>query len=224
MLRGLLRLISFLVGMALAGFALTTVWIVYDGIHDDYDHADVALVPGYMEIKDGVLAPALVARLDRAVTLYKAGSCSFIIVSGVTPLNENDETEAMAQYLEAAKVPADAIIQDHRGVKANDTVDNFTRIMKDQRFHSVLLVTDYYRIARLKLVLRHAGVREIEQVHVGEWKKEDNLDILREQIVIYKDLYNWYLLPATAKVSEETDVEAKALKEKVNNGLDSLHK
>ncbi len=224
MIRGLLRLIGYLFALAFASFILMGGWIVYDGIHDDFDHADVAVVPGYAEIKDSALASTLTARLDRAANLYAEGKYTSVIVSGVTPAGEDDETDAMAHYLEAKDVPANAIIQDHRGEKANDTIDNLARIMKDHRFHSVLLVFDYDRLEHVKLVLRHAGIREIEQAHVGEWKKEDSMDILKEDIAIYRDIYHWYVQPTAAEVSEKTSEEEKVLKDKVSTGLDSMHK
>jgi vancomycin permeability regulator SanA len=224
MIRGLFQLIGWLIALAMVAFIMTGVWIVYDGTHDDYDHADVALVPGYGEIKDAALPPSLTERLDRAAALYADGKFSTVVVSGVTPIGELDETDAMAHYLEDHKVPASAIIQDHRGENANDTVDNIVSIMQEQKAHSLLLITDYWRLTRLKLVLHHAGLKQFEQAHTGEWKKEDNLDVMHEDVTIYKNLYHWYVLPTATEVKARAKEEEQQLKDKVNNGLDSLHK
>jgi len=223
MIRGLFKMTGFLLAMAALGFVLTGVWIVHDGMRDDFDHADVALVPGYVEIQDATLSPALTARLDRAAALYTQGKFTYIIVSGVTPPNEDDEADAMAKYLQAHQVPASAIIQDHRGEK-DELAANIARIMQDQKFHSVLLVADYDHLTRMKMTLKHAGIRETEQAHVGEWQRADGMDVLREDVAIYGDLYHWVVLPTAVKVNTQATIEAQKAKETLDKKIDSLKK
>jgi vancomycin permeability regulator SanA len=218
MFRKLFNFIALILAMAVLVFLLTGVWIVYDGTHDNFHRADVALVPGYEETEDGDLSPSLRARLDRAATLYKEGKFPYVVVSGVTPPGENDETDAMAHYLREHGVEASAIIQDHRGEKASDTVDNIVGIMK-KRFNSVIVITDYERITRMKLVLYHEGVLEIGQAHAGDWKKEDTMAVLHEDLLIYQDLNQWYALPAEEKISARFGGGWEGEKDSINHFL-----
>jgi vancomycin permeability regulator SanA len=153
--------------------------------------------------RDGLLSPALTARLDRATNLLNEGKCSLIIVSGVTPPGEDDESEAMARYLKAHGVSEDSIIQDHPG--PGESVDSIVKIMKERKMKSLALITDYYRLVRLKLRLAHAGETELAQIHMGEWKKDDLTNVLREDVAIYKDMYDWYVLPDSKIFAKKRD-------------------
>ncbi len=224
-MRALQKVVGLLFAMVLLAVVLTGVWIVYDGGRDDFHHSDVGFVPGYEEDMDNSdLTPAVTARLDRAAVLYTEGKFPKIIVSGVTPPNENDEVEAMTNYLKEHGVPANAIIQDHRGADANDSIDTLAAIMKDQEFHSVTLVSDYFRIVRMRMDLAHDGVRDVQQAAVGQWKKDDARDVVLEEARLFNELYHWYLVPAAIQASNKADEESVKLKEKVNKELDSLHK
>ncbi len=200
MFRKLFNAIGLLLALAILIFLLTGVLMVCDGLHDRYQKAEMAIVPGYLEIEDGRLALDLTARLDRAAVLYAQGIFPHVVVSGVTPPGEDDETDAMAHYLEARGVPADAITQVHAREKGGDPVDNLARYLKN-RSKPVVLICDYYRLPRLKLIAWRAGIPEIQQAHTGAWKKEDILAVLNEDVRIYQDLNEWYVLPAWKEIS-----------------------
>jgi vancomycin permeability regulator SanA len=222
-----LRQICFLVALLLIAVGLPAVWVVCDGLRDAYNHADAAFVPGYAESRDGVLAPGLIARLDRAAELYDQGVFPAIVVSGATPLNEKDESNAMAQYLEAHQVPAGVITEDHRGEKAGDSMENLANIMKNQGFHSVLIIADYYRLTRMKVALRQEGISEFQQAHVGQWKKEDATKVLNEVAIMYDSESRRYLLPVVEKIVEKVKAlsgSPTGWKDAVNHWLDSMSK
>jgi hypothetical protein len=218
MLRGLLNVVGLVLALAVLIFLLTGVWIVYDGLHDHYQKAEMALVPGYAEIQDGKLSVALTARLDRAAALYAQGVVAHIVVSGVTPPREDDETEAMARYLEGQGVSADAITQVHPAENAGEAADNLALFMKD-RSKPVVLVADYYRLTRLKLTLWHGGVRGVQQVHIGEWRKEDIMAVLNEDVRFYQEVNQWYVLPAWKKTSETVSGGCQAFVDSLNTFL-----
>jgi vancomycin permeability regulator SanA len=191
------------------------VWIVYDGIHDDKDHAEVAVVSGYGETKDGNPEPDLQARLDRTAALYADSKFNKVIVSGVSSPGGSDESEAMAHYLEAHQVPSDAIIVDYRGPKAVDSVEGIIRIMKNEHFQTVMVINSYYRLERLKLNLRHEGIKYVEQAHSGEWRKEDLPDVVTEDYKIYNDINTWFLLPTEKIAQEKAKEETKVVEDKL---------
>jgi len=216
------RLFSWFVVFPFLCIAVPATWIVLDGLHDNFDHADVALVPGYGEATPGELGPALTARLDRAIVLYQENKFPFIIVSGQDTAGEKHEPERMAHYLESRQIPASVIIQDHRTEKASDTVDNLSRIMKGQGFHSVMVISDYYRLTRLKVYALRGGVREVEQAHVGQWNRGDIPLILGEVTTTYDRLSRTYLLPVAQRIYGDVLNAKDTITEDVSGGKDTV--
>jgi len=224
MLRRLFRFLLSLFLFEAIAFILLGVWIVYDGSRDNVATVDAVLVPGYAQIKDGLLAPALTASLDRAAQLFNDGKCTYIIVRGITPPGEDDESEAMSRYLQAHSISENNIIQDHPGVKGPESMDTLVDIMKQQSMKSLILVTDYYRLVHLKLVLAHAGEKELGQVHIGEWKKDDLMNVVNEDIACFKAMYDWYIQPEAKILIPKITQEAQSIEGSIKNEIQSLRK
>jgi vancomycin permeability regulator SanA len=222
MIRGLFRFILQLITLVIVVAVLTAVWIVYDGINDQGDTADCAVVLGTAVKANGMPAPVLQARLDRAIQLYQAHKVPLIIVSGADHVGGNNEATAMATYLETQGVPASAVIQDHGGINTDGTAHDTAKIMRARNLHSVMVVTSYYHIARTKMALRREGVSNISQAHSGVVRKEDAFNIAREVIDIYYHLFKYYLAPATAQAAAEAQVEATKLKEQISSGVNKV--
>jgi vancomycin permeability regulator SanA len=212
MIRGLFRLIFRLVFLAILILVGTAVWIVYDGLNDNGDHADVAVVPGGFVRRDGVPGPLLRSRLDRCIELYRAGKFPLIIVSGATKIGGYDEAAAMSNYLIEHQVPVTAIIQDKEGAHTSDTGADVERIMRARHLDSAMIVTNYYHITRMKLALKHAGVPVVEQQHVGVVQKEDAAMLARETLALYDYLFKYYGLPAFEKAKVEARADGEKLK------------
>ena len=238
-MRRLFNVIFQLVAAALLIFLFTAVWIVFDGLNDLGEKADVALVIGHSELSEG---NAEQPRLDRVIKLYNEGEFPFIIVSGSTrrstiTINNrsgiftDDRPAEMAKYLESHGVPSNAIIEGRQGQNTQETARDVAGIMKSHQFQSVMIVTDYYHMTRTKLALHHEGVAEIQKAHVGKLQKEDALKIGREVVALYDYVGKVYLLPAAEKVKEEAKVgmdkakvDAEQAKKKVDKSFDGLSK
>jgi uncharacterized SAM-binding protein YcdF (DUF218 family) len=242
-MRKLFNVIFQLVAAALVIFLFTAVWIVFDGLTDLGQKADVALVTD-------------MNGLDRAIKLYNEDEFPFIIVSGsmvrlttvvndgtlrLTGSSTDDEAADMAKYLESHGVPSSAIIEDHLGENTVETADNVAEIMKttrdvaeivkSHRFQSVMVVTDYYCVTLTKLALHHEGVPEIQKAHVGKLRKADAWKIGREVVALYAYIGKFYLLPEVEKLKKEAlagldrvKADAEKAREKVDKSLDSLSK
>ena len=219
MLRGLIRFLLQLITLAIVVAALTAVWIVYDGINDQGDTGDCAVVLGTAVKANGAPAPVLQERLDRAIQLYQAHKVPLVIVSGADHVGGNNEATAMAAYVEAQGVPAAAVIQDHGGINTDGTAHDTAMIMRERDLHSVVVVTSYYHIARTKMALRREGVTIIGQAHSGVVRKEDAFAIAREVVDIYYHLFKYYLAPATTKAVAAAQVEAVKLQEQISSSV-----
>jgi hypothetical protein len=103
--------------------------------------------------------------------------------------------------------------------------------MKKHGFGSVMIVTNYYRMTRMKLALEHAGVTDIKKSHLGSVRLHDSWAIAREVFALYAYVGKTFILPAAEKIKEEASseadkasVEAEKAKDSVNKKLDSLPK
>jgi vancomycin permeability regulator SanA len=222
MIRGLFRLIGRLFVLGLLVFVGTAIWIVYDGLSDQGDRADVMVVPGMTVRPDGAPGPTLRTRLDGAVKLYREGKFPLIVVSGATRGDGYDEPKRMAQYLEAHQVPPGAIIEDREGSNTSGTAQGLARIMKQRNLHSVMIVTHYYHVTRVKLALRQAGITEIGQQHVGVVQKEDAVVLAREVIATYFYLAKYYLIPGAKDLEAKAKEEAPKVKDEIQKEADKL--
>jgi hypothetical protein len=226
-MRRLFSLVFKLLVAALVIFLLTALWIVLDGLSDSGQKADVALVTGHAEAMQGASDP----RLDRVVQLYNDGEFPFIIETEPTGDPNHDGSGGIAAYLENHGIPANAIIEARQTENMPATAHDVADIMKSHHFQSVMIVTDYYRVTRIKLTLVHEGITDIQKAHVGKPDKADAWKIGREVVALYDYIGKVYLLPAAEKAREEAQAgidkaktDAEKAKGKVDKGLDSLPK
>lgn len=220
MIRRFFRLLSQLISLAFIAFVLTAAYIVYDGLNDKGGPADCAVVLGHAVKADGQPGLILRERLDRAVQVYRDRKAPLIIVSGGQHLDAPDEAAAMAKYLEAHQVPAEVIVEDHKGDNTADTARNVAAIMRARKLRSVMIVSHYYHITRTKMALQHAGIIQVSQVHVGTATRADIYTIAREVVALYYYLVKDYVEPAAAKAVVQAADEAQKLKGQIQSEAD----
>jgi vancomycin permeability regulator SanA len=213
MIRGFFRLLMQLVALAVAIFALTIAYIIYDGLNDKGSTADCAVVLGNALKADGQPGPILQERLDLATQIYRNQSVPLIIVSGGRETDGANEAAGMASYLEAHGVPAGAI----NGTHTAETARDVAAIMHRRGLHSVMIVSHYYHITRTKLALRHEGIHQIDHAHAGTVVKGDAFNLVREAAALWYYIYQDTLRPAVAKASVQAQAEAGVLKEKISS-------
>lgn len=131
------------------------------GLWDRDDRAEVAVVLGNEVLADGAPSPRLAARLDRAVELYRARRCGMIIVSGGKGASGHDEATIMGRYLARHGIPARNIVYDHKGFSTWETARFTGAYMRRYSMDSVIVVTQYFHVARADLAMRLTGVRTV---------------------------------------------------------------
>jgi len=227
MLRKLFKLIFQLVAAAIFLFLGIAAVIIFNGLNDEGQKADCALVAGHEEYVHGQSD----AQLDLVVKLYNDGAFPYVIIIGTKWKEIGSNGETMVQYLERHGLPATAIIDNSVEDTARAAAVRVEAIMKSHGFQSVMVVADYYRLTRLKLALNHEGVANVEKSHVGKLQREDALKIGREVAALCDYVGHVYLLPAAEKAKEEAQVgmdkastEAEKAKDKVNKSLDNMAK
>jgi uncharacterized SAM-binding protein YcdF (DUF218 family) len=224
------RLIRFffqLLALALVIVLLTAAWIIVDGLNDVGEKSDVGLVESFPSLSGGVATPAL----DRLVQLYHQDQIHNVIVTGSSLVTNRTNPEEAVRYLEEKGIPSAAISVDQNGATTLDTARSAVEIMKSHRYESVMIVTDYFRMTRLKLALEHEGMADILKAHVGKFQKEDVWNIGREVAALYEYLGKYYIMPEAEKVKAEAKigadkagVEAEKAKKSVDKSLDNMPK
>ena len=121
--------------------------------------ADVILVLGAAEYK-GRPSPVLRARLDHALDLCARHLASSIMTTGGAG-GEPVFTEGAVgrAYLMSRGVPSDAIVVETEGGTTVESIDLAIEIIRRMGLHSVIVVSDGYRIYRVKRMLENSGLQ-----------------------------------------------------------------
>jgi vancomycin permeability regulator SanA len=209
MVGGLIRFLRQILALVIIAAAGTDIWIAKDGITDEGSQTDVGLVAGSGMRPDGIPELALRSCLDGATERYSEGRFPFIIVSG----KNKEETKGMESYLVAHQIPPEAIIMDSTGENNQATAKAVVKIMKERNFHSVMIVSNYYRITRMKLALQHAGISQIQQTHVDKPQMENVPAFMSEALALWQDLFTLVLKPGLDQFLNPPHGEALAPKE-----------
>ena len=179
------RLKRLAVRAVLAGTALFVAaagLIAVSGLRDDVRPADVAVVLGNEVRADGTPHPRLAARLDAALALYEGGVVKNVIVSGGIGLSGFDEAAVMKSYLAGRGIPADRIVADSLGVTTAATATNTAAILREKRWSSVVVVSQYFHIPRCRLAMRRVGITPVYSAHARYFELRDLYSTAREVV------------------------------------------
>lgn len=156
--------------------------IILSGAKDKLFKADLIVVLGNKVYPDGHPSVGLRDRLDRAIEIYKAGYAPLILVSGGVGKEGVDESVAMETYLIQHHVPMAHIVRDGRGNNTRATAQNTFNYLQQKQLHSVIIVSQYYHIARSKLAFQQAGIQKIGQAPSTYFNFDNIYSIFREMI------------------------------------------
>jgi vancomycin permeability regulator SanA len=159
---------------------------VHFGMNAQPRPSDVAVVLGTRVLPSGVPSYWLRGRLERAYSLYAAGTIKYIIVSGGFGREGHEEAEVMREYLIGRGVPAERIFTDLNGDDTFETARHTKQIMDREGFHSVVIVSHYYHLARAVVAFRRFEIPDVSALGVVTnplWVDGGNL--LREFAAFY---------------------------------------
>lgn len=170
-------------------FIAHTVFITLSGLQDNLRPADVVVVLGNEVNSDGQPSDRLKARLDKAVEIFDNGLTGHLIVSGGIGKEGFDEAEVMARYLNDKNIPKESIIVDSEGMTTEATARNAADIMRQNNWHSAIIVSQYFHIARTKLAIEQNGVKEVYWAAANYFEIRDIYSISREFFAYYAYLF-----------------------------------
>ncbi|MCC7432531.1 YdcF family protein [Candidatus Peregrinibacteria bacterium] len=166
-------------------FVFHTLLITLSGLHNSQHIADVAVVLGNEVNFDGRPSDRLKARLDMAIELFDKGLVSNFIVSGGMGKEGYDEAKVMASYLVEKGVSSKSIFLDSEGINTEATANNSVKIMSANNWKSVIIVSQYFHIARVKLAFEKKGVKELYSASPSYFELRDFYSIFREFFAYY---------------------------------------
>lgn len=150
---------AFALAGALAALWLGVVFYVHSlGLTDYRRRADAIVVLGARVYADGRPSEALAERVLTAAALYREGLAPRLVVSGGTGESGHSEARVMRAIAMGAGVPADAIIEDPDGVSTEATADNVEAMARRHGIRSVLAVSHYHHLPRIKLLFTRRGL------------------------------------------------------------------
>lgn len=162
--------------------AAIAAFIAIDGLTDEVIPVDVAVVMGTTVNPNGSPSPWLKTRLDRALELYQQGVVTNIIVSGGLEKNGWDEASVMHAYLVGHGVPSSTIWLDRNGMDTYATAENVSLLMRARGWQSVLVVSQFYHVPRVKLALHRFGSQQVYGAHARWITWQSTIWLLREAV------------------------------------------
>jgi uncharacterized SAM-binding protein YcdF (DUF218 family) len=155
------RLLVFLAGLFVSLFAIWLAGVglvVLAGARPDLRPADAILVLGAAQY-NGRPSPVLKARLDHALSLYRRGLASHLVLTGGVGAGDTlSEGEVARRYALRHDVPDSAILVDRQGATSAESIEAAASLMRQKGLASALIVSDPYHMLRLELLARVSGI------------------------------------------------------------------
>ena len=149
-------------------FALVAVPVVYlaatfvtvwQAAHRDGARPASAIVVLGAAQYDGRPSPALKARLDHVVELWRDDKrASVVVTGGKQPGDRFTEATASANYLTGQGIPGDKILREVSGTSSFESLAGSAAFLKRRGLTKVVLVSDAYHSARIEGIAEEVGL------------------------------------------------------------------
>lgn len=131
-------------------------WVAARVNVDTKTKSDTIVVLGArIYLRPNVLNPCMVARVDKAVDLYKEDYASKIIFSGGIDKEDGTiEAEAMKQMAIKKGVPESNILTESKSKSTFENIQNSQNVMNDNGLRTAIIVTEPFHTPRAALVAK----------------------------------------------------------------------
>ena len=169
-----------LVATPVVYLAVTFVTVWRAAHHDGSRPAEAIVVLGAAQY-DGRPSPALRARLDHVVELWRDDVAAQVVVTGgKQPGDRFTEATASASYLRAQGIPDEQILREVQGRSSFQSLADAASFLKRRGLERVVLVSDAYHAARIEGIAEEVGLDASvsptpatrESAHAGQYVKE----------------------------------------------------
>jgi uncharacterized SAM-binding protein YcdF (DUF218 family) len=154
----LVKLVAGALILALLAFVASFIVVLVTAQRDERRAADAIVVLGAAQY-NGRPSPVLQARLDHALKLYRQKLAPVVVLTGGIGLGDREsEATVGKRYLSARGVPARRIVLRPRGRSTHESMDDVAEWAREEQLDTLLLVSDPFHLARLKLEARRIGI------------------------------------------------------------------
>ena len=175
-------------------FAVAVILIVSDGLTSSFNNSDLIVILGNKVELDGFPSLRLKSRLDEGYDIYVNGFAPLILVSGGLGKEGYDEAIVMKNYLINRGISNDVIVTDGGGIDSWNTAKNTKKIMDERKLSTVIVVSNYYHISRIKLAFKKFGIEKVYGSHAKYFEVRDVYSIPREVVAYCYYLFRSNLL------------------------------
>lgn len=170
--------------------------------------ADCILILGAGLKADGTPNLMLRDRLDKGISLYKAGAAPKLLLSGDNGQEQYDEVNAMKAYAQQEGVPKEDIFLDHAGFS---TYDSMYRAKAIFQVKSLIVVTQEYHQYRALYAARGFelnayGVSADHKIYYGQQYRE-----FREVLARNKDFFKMLVKPKPTYLGDSIPISGSGL-------------
>jgi len=149
-------LLAVLVPVGYLAATFVTVWRAAH--HDGARPVDAIVVLGAAQY-DGRPSPALKARLDHVVQLWRRDVGTHVVVTGgKQPGDRFTEATASATYLRGQGIPEEKILREVNGRSSFQSLADSAAFLKGKGMTRVVLVSDAYHAARIEGIADEVGL------------------------------------------------------------------
>lgn len=182
------RIARWIAGLVAAWILIHIVYAAWDGLHDDGQKAEMAVVLGNAVKRDSSLSAVLQGRVDKALLLYQEGRVKKILLSGGEDKEDHlmPEGSAMRRYLLKKGIPDSDLVVDNAGQNTYLTAKNFMALNDSLHVSSVILVSSFYHITRCKYIFRRLGFHQVSGVSSDRFFWADFWGMGRDFLAFYK--------------------------------------
>ncbi|HEU4570628.1 MAG TPA: YdcF family protein [Gemmatimonadales bacterium] len=153
--RPVLALVAGALGVAYG----TSVALVVRAAREDQRRPAAAIVVLGAAQYNGRPSPVLRARLEQALLLYQAGLAPRLVVTGGIGTGDREsEATVGRRYLVTLGVPDSAVVVVPEGKDTEGTLDAVRDYVRGHGLADVLLVSDGFHLARLRVLARRRGL------------------------------------------------------------------
>lgn len=153
------KIVIIMLGLATCCYVSLLFYVAFYTLPQKINPADAALVLGAKSFKGDSYNPCLVSRVQTSAKVYETKYVKQMILSGGNDIEDNvNEAETMKKIAQEHQVPSEVLLLEKQ---ATSTYENFTyskQIMKENGLSSIIVVTEPFHIARVRLVARSLGI------------------------------------------------------------------
>ena len=165
-----------------AVFALFTLGIAIYGLTVSAAPADVAVILGNKVRRNGSPSARLEARLTEGLCLLNESRVRYLLVSGGHGREGYSEAAVMRDWLLSHDAPGDRVLVDPAGDNTWLTAQHSSAIMKEHGLKDAVIVSQYFHLARCRLLFSRAGVDITGCSAPSFWELRDIYSLPREAV------------------------------------------